>query len=195
MTATTASGEFSTINQLGDVVVQIMLIVISHVVLSFGSGVKEPDVEILLVKLGVLAQDLRLGSFGSFLDLLGMLVFEADVRRIYRAFRIGSIEVSIVGGHVNAAKITLQVAALRAGHLVTAIAFDEVLLAFVAVTDESLASGFLDSVAMAESRLFVSLSLVLLAGIGNMRLFLAFATAGDFAGRRLTMELEVNVDG
>lgn len=171
-----------------------MSVVISHVILSIGSIVKESDVEILLVKLGVLAQDLCLGSFGSCFDLLGMLIFEAHVRRIYRAFRIGRIEVSIVSGHVDAAKIALQVAALRAGHLVAAIAFDEGLVAFVAIADESLASGFLDLVTVAESRLFVSLTLILLAGVGNMRLFLTLATAGDVASRRLTMELKIDVD-
>ena len=105
------------------------------------------------------------------------------------------MKVSIVSGHINAAKIALQVAALRAGHLVAAIAFDEWLFTFVAIADEGLAPGFLDSVTMAESRLLVSLTLIFLAGIGNMRLLLTFATAGDVAGRRLTMKLEINVYG
>jgi hypothetical protein len=103
--------------------------------------------------------------------------------------------VTVVSSDIDAAKITLQVPASRAGHLVASIAFDERLLAFVAVADESLASGFLDLVTMAESRILVALALMFLAGVGNMRLFFALATAGDVASQRLTMELEVDVNG
>ena len=74
------SSDVSSINHLGNVVVQIMLVVTSHVILSFGSIVKKSDVEILLIKLGVLAQDLCLGGFCGCFDLLGMLVFEAHLR-------------------------------------------------------------------------------------------------------------------
>jgi hypothetical protein len=48
---------------------------------------------------------------------------------------------------------------------------------------------------VAESRFFVALALVLLTRIGNVRFLLALATAGDIAGRGLTMELEVDIDG
>jgi hypothetical protein len=195
MTATTVSSHISVVENVPYIVVQIIIIDIRHVGASFGGIVREPNVEVLLVNLGVLAQDLCLGSLGGCFDFLGMLIFEAHGRRVYRAFRIGKVEVSIVTGHVDAAQIALQILALRAGHLVAAIAFDKWLLASVAVADQSLASGFLDLVTMAENRLFVALPLVFLAGIWNVCLVLTFATAGDVASRRLTVKFKVNVDG
>lgn len=101
---------------------------------------------------------------------------------------------SVVSSHIHTAKIALQIAALRAGHLVASIALDECLFALVAIANQSFTSGFLDSVTVAKSRLFVTLALVLFTGIGNVRPLLALTTAGDAAGRGLTMEFKVDVD-
>jgi hypothetical protein len=126
---------------------------------------------------------------------LSMLFLEGYGLRVHRALRTGTVEVSIVSGYVDSAKITLQIRALRASHLVASIAFDEGLLAFVAVADEGLTSGFLNFATMADGGFFVALALVFIARVRNVSSLFTFATAGDVAGRRLTMQLKVDVDG
>jgi hypothetical protein len=103
--------------------------------------------------------------------------------------------VSIVSGNINAAKIALQILAGRAGHLVASIALDERLLAFVAVADEGFAHGFLFGTTMAKGGFLAAFALVFLTRVENMSIFFTLATAGDVAGRRLTMKLKIDGDG